>query len=167
MHSPPNCSGLRPGVRRAPPSRAPCSTGWRHGQEAAVDRALKRLAVLGLLGGDDEEGPLIHPLLAEFGQRLETGAASPLPALAEGLADLAREANAEMDRTGSFAPHQALWPHVQAVAGRAEADAPEAAGSLWGNLGYHLKRIADYANARVAYERALAIAERTFRPRPS
>ena len=134
------------------------------GQEAAVDRALKRLAVLGLLGGDDEEGPLIHPLLAEFGQRLETGAASPLPALAEGLADLAKEANAEMDRTGSFAPHQALWPHVQAVAGRAEADAPEAAGSLWNNLGYHLKRMADYANARAAFERALAIDERTFGP---
>ncbi len=132
------------------------------GQEAAVDRALKRLAILGLLGGDDEEGPLIHPLLAEFGQRLETGTASPLPALAEGLAELAKEANDEMDRTGSFAPYQTLWPHVQAVAGRAEADAPEATGSLWNDLGYHLKRMADYVRrprrlrARPGHRRAQA-----------
>ena len=87
------------------------------GQEAAVDRALKRLAVLGLLGGD-EEGPLIHPLLAEFGQRLETGAAIA-PAGAGRRAG--RPGRGGQRRDG---PHGQLRPASSAVAARAGRGRP-------------------------------------------
>jgi len=33
----------------------------------------------------------------------------------------------------------------------------EKAGTLWNNLGYHLKMVADYTGARESYERALGL----------
>ena len=149
----------------APNAPVPRSVFYRlqAGEEAQVDRALQRLAALGLLGPGQRE-PLIHPLLAEFGRRLETEVASPLPELAESLGQLAVDANQEMDDTGQFAAHRGLWPHVRAVAGWAEPAAPEAAGLLWNELGRDLCRMADFTGARAAFACALAIDEAAYDP---
>jgi len=134
----------------------------------ACDGALGVLTGLGLLEmGDPEAGPTIHPLLAEYGRAIVPSAPEGegvLGALADALARLARAANAQMDQTGSPSHFVPLLPHVRLVAERAEEEGLEDAASLWGNLGYYLRRVADYAGARAAFERALAIDERAFGP---
>ncbi len=134
------------------------------GEEAAADRALRRLGELGLARVTDD-GALVHPLLAEYGRGL-AGAGAPLAEVAAALAGLAREANDEMDRTGVFWPHESLWPHVRAAATAMDTskEAATETARLWNSLGYHLRRLADLAGVRAAYERALAIDERVYGP---
>ena len=60
-----------------------------------------------------EAGPLLHPLLAEFGRAVAAEAPAPLPELAATLAQLAREAN---DGDG---PHRRLRAARGAVAASA------------------------------------------------
>jgi len=132
------------------------------------DGALGVLAGLGLLEmGEPEAGPTVHPLLAEYGRLIVPSVAEGegvLGALAGALVRLARAANDQMDETGSPSHCVPLLPHVRLVAERAEGEGLEDAANLWGNLGYYLERVADYAGARAANERALAIDERAFGP---
>ena len=131
----------------------------------ACDGAAGLLAGLGLVEWEpDEPGPNLHPLLAEFGRTLEGDAA--LAAVAKALARLSYEA-LETGLPAEFAP---LRAHVEAAA-RAEAAVPsggsacmEQAGTLWNNLGYHWRDLADLAGAREAYERALGIFEKMLGP---
>jgi tetratricopeptide (TPR) repeat protein len=147
----------------------------------AYGRALNLLTGLGLLEQDADEpdtGPTIHPLLAEYARALppfpspnvgrgeragERG--EGLAALADTLATIAYEAN----MTGLPERFQPLRPHARAVAewaeeAAADESAMEDAGTLWNNLGYHLKMVADYAGARASYERALRIDEAAYGP---
>ncbi len=119
----------------------------------AFDFALRRLANLGLaLQGED--GLLVQPLLAEFARvQDENAPESALPALVDALGTLSYQAN-ETGLVSVFAP---LRPHLQAAAEAAQTAGLEAAGKLWNNLGYHLHEVAEYHNAKAAYERALAI----------
>ena len=145
------------------------------------DESLAILTGLGLLEmADPKAGPTIHPLLAEYartlfppsqagsvvgeaeGEESGVGGAAPLPALAGALARLARAANHRMDQTGSPSHFVPLLPHVRLVAETGEAEVPEDAASLWSNLGYYSHRVADYAGARAAYERALGISDVVF-----
>jgi len=139
-------------------------------QEAAeletgvCDEALGRLEGLGLLrAGETETGPAIHPLLAEYARALPTAPAF-LPALADVLARQASAANKRVDQTGELAVFTPLLPHLRPVAGAAEGAGLTDAAALWNELGYHLHTLADYAGARAAFERALAIDEATFGP---
>jgi len=136
--------------------------------EEACDEALGVLTGLGLLEiGDPETGPTIHPLLAEYGRAIVPSAPEGegvLGALTGVLATLAGAANDQMDQTGSPSHFVPLLPHVRAVAERAEEEGLEDAARLWGSLGYYLHRVADYASAQAAFERALAIDERAFGP---
>jgi tetratricopeptide (TPR) repeat protein len=129
---------------------------------AGGDAAGGVLAGLGLVEEEEAQaGPSLHPLLAEFAGNL---APEVLPAVAGTLARLARAANDRMDETGSPSHFVPLLPHVRAVAEAAEREILEDAASLWSSLGYHLQRVAEYAGARAAYERALAIDERAYGP---
>jgi len=136
--------------------------------EEACDGALGMLTGSGLLEmGEPDAGPTVHPLLAEYGRAIVLSAPEGegvLGALADALARLARAANDQMDQTGSPSHCVPLLPHVRLVAERAEEAGLEDAANLWGSLGYYLERVADYAGARAAYERALAITEWAFGP---
>jgi tetratricopeptide (TPR) repeat protein len=126
------------------------------------DEAVERLTGLGLLAMEDRAaGPTIHPLLAEYGRALLMGEEfAPLAALAGALAGLATEANAS-DLPARFVP---LRPHLEVVAPAAEGAGLEEAGTLFSELGAHLWMVAEYAGARAAYERALAIDEAVYGP---
>jgi tetratricopeptide (TPR) repeat protein len=139
-------------------------------------RALNLLTGLGLLEQDadaPDTGPTIHPLLAEYARALppfpspnvgrgeragERG--EGLAALADTLVTMTYDAN----ETGLPERFQPLRPHARAVAAWAEEAGLEQAGTLWGNLGYHLHDLADYAGARASYERALRIDEAAYGP---
>jgi tetratricopeptide (TPR) repeat protein len=130
-------------------------------EEKACDEAVGTLAGLGLLEMEDAEaGPAIHPLLAEYARTVSTSEEGVLSALGDALATLAERAN-ESNLPACFAP---LRPHVEVVAPAAEEAGVEQAGMLWNEMGCYLHAVADYATARAAFERALAIDEQAFGP---
>jgi len=148
----------------APNTPIPCELLERAaGLEAeACDAALHDLRTLGLL----EEGNAIHPLLAEFAREMGegeegSGSTGDVARLANALATLAYQAN-ETGLPAAFAP---LRPHVETLAPAAEAAGLLGqAGTLWNNLGFYLRQVADLAGARAAYERALRIDEAIYGP---
>jgi tetratricopeptide (TPR) repeat protein len=83
-----------------------------------------------------------------------------LPALAGALATLTKQ-TLDTELPAPFVP---LRPHVERVAVAVEAAGLEKAGVLWNNLGSHRNMVADYAGARTAYERALAIDQAVYGP---
>ena len=128
------------------------------------DGALSILTGLGLLEMSEDKneagaGPLIHPLLAEYA-RNQVFPKNLVSDLADALVTLAYQAN----ETGLPAEFALLRLHLENVAPAAEEEGLELAGRLWNSLGYHLDMVADYAAARAAYERALAIDEAAFGP---
>jgi len=128
------------------------------------DGALSILTGLGLLEMSEDKneagaGPLIHPLLAEYA-RNQVFPKTLVSDLADALVTLATQAN----ETGLPAEFALLRLHLENVAPAAEEEGLELAGRLWNSLGYHLDMVADYAAARAAYERALAIDEAAFGP---
>jgi len=149
----------------APNEAIPCEVLERAAEldEEGCDEAVGVLAGLGLVEVEDPEaGPVVHPLLAEYGRAVtaaEGEEAEVLGAVAGALVRLAREANARMDETGSPSHFVPLLPHIRVMADR---ETPEDAGSLWVNLGYYLDRVADYAGAKEVCERAVAVGERVY-----
>ncbi|HII06517.1 MAG TPA: hypothetical protein HA349_04155, partial [Methanotrichaceae archaeon] len=118
-------------------------------QKQKLDLALRRLLRLGLLKFT-ECGPSQHPLLSEFARYLDFEGAA-LPSLAESLSVLSYDAH----ETGLPERVMPLREHLKSVAKVAENAELETAGSLWNNLGCHLKEIAEYKNAEEAHRRAL------------
>ncbi|HJW91323.1 MAG TPA: tetratricopeptide repeat protein [Anaerolineales bacterium] len=128
--------------------------------QAGVDRQLSALNDLGLVKLA-EGGAVMHPLLAEFARLQDRQAeASALPGLVEALGTLSFDAK-ESGLPERFKP---LRAHNQAAAQWAEQAGVEGAGTLWNNLGSHLQEVAEYAGARQAFERALALDEAAFGP---
>jgi len=124
------------------------------------DEAVGVLAGLGLVEVEDPQaGPLVHPLLGEFARAL-ADAGETLPALVGALRSLAGEA-IDTELPQRFTP---LRSHLETVAPAAELAELEQAGSLWNALGRQLRRLADYASARTALERALGIDEQVYGP---
>jgi tetratricopeptide (TPR) repeat protein len=126
----------------------------------AADAELATAPKLGMEPGD--VGPAIHPLLAEYARTLpdEREEESPLFALADALVSLGNEANATELPT-QFIPFR---PHVEVVAPAVQEAELAQAGKLWGEMARHLRRVANYEEARAAIERALAINEAAFGP---
>ncbi len=128
------------------------------------DDGLAVLIGLGLLKtGDSENGPAIHPLLAEYARNIvgDEGDVTPVPALVNTLATLGTQAN----QTGLPANFVPLHPHVETVLFRAETSESEQIGTLWNELGYYLHHmVADYSGARQAFERALEMDEAAHDP---
>ena len=102
---------------------------------------------------------IIHPLLAEYAHTLE-GAQSALTDLASALTALSNNAY-ETGLPIRFAP---LGAHMRSAVLAAERDRLDTAATLWNNLGYYRRMVADYAGAHKSYKRALAIAEAAFGP---
>ena len=127
------------------------------------DETLEELYSLGLLRKLEDNAPAIHPLLAEFARRLDVENAN-LTQLSEKLADIAPERNREVQKTANYKLFVPILPHVRAVAEKAESAQVEQAGTLWNEVGFYIKDLADYAGAKAAYERALKIDEAAFGP---
>ncbi len=140
--------------------------------EAGCDEAVGLLAGLGLVEWDGGQAGLkVHPLLAEFARKAPTlipahlssmgkGMETPLAVLVGVLVKLSYEA-IETGLPAQFVP---LRPHVEVAAASAEEAGLELAGVLWNELGYHRRMVAEYAGARTAHERALAIDEQIYGP---
>ena len=124
---------------------------------------LGELFGLGLLRKLEDSSPAIHPLLAEFSRHLDDKNAN-LTALSEKLADIAVERNREVQQTANYALYTSILPHVRSVAKNAEIAQIEQAGTLWNEVGFYIKDLADYAGAKAAFERALKIDEAAFGP---
>lgn len=128
---------------------------FRHlvGNEQLADRVIKRLQLLGLLSENTD----IHPLLAEFARIQDTRKKS-LKALAEALAELSYESN----RTGLPASFVPLRPHLEIAVRAADEANMVIADDLWGNLGCHLRIVAEFEGSRESNQRALTIDEAVF-----
>jgi tetratricopeptide (TPR) repeat protein len=130
-------------------------------EEKDLRKALYRLNALGLLA--DVDGlPAIHPLLAAYARTAAGSSEGLLEKLANRLAGIARQANDQADQSGSLKWFVPLHPHVFAAAEFAEAAGVQDAAKLLGNLGYYLRKIADYPGAKAADERALRNREQVF-----
>jgi len=127
------------------------------------DECLGELIGLGLLRALEDGSAAIHPLMAEYARGLDAEHAN-LIALSEKLAEIAQARNHEVDHTGNYALYTPLLVHVRSVAEKTEEVQIEKAGELWYSLGYHIQGLADYAGAKVAYERALKIDKVAFGP---
>ncbi len=127
-------------------------------QRRLID-ALARLADLGLIERKDG-APVLHRLLAAFARHNAADAAAARTAVEEAVAAAAEEQN----ESGLPRPLLAWQPHLRHVAEKAANAGSDAAARLSNELGYHLHMIADYAGARDAFQRALAIDEAAFGP---
>jgi hypothetical protein len=130
--------------------------------EVDFDRALKRLSELGLLKSG-AEGPLIHPLLAEYARLLDGHAkkARRSMTLERAIAAIVKLGNKPEVRNipGNFMP---LRPHLEQIIHWAEAIKDESLARLYDVFAYHLDTIADYPSAKLYYEYALAIEQKVL-----
>ena len=128
--------------------------------------AVARLESLGLLTLEADGAVRLHRLLAEFARSLPSppgrGAGGEgFAAVAKAVFDAANEIN-ESGLPNRMTPP--LLEHLRYLAERAEAEAPERAGRLFNELGYHLWQVADLSEAQAALERALRMDEAVFGP---
>ena len=119
---------------------------------AAVDKALWRLDDLGLLAFDTT-GATLHPLLAEFSQRLNQEDHTPLQALVSALNDLAAAA-IKSGLIYSFAP---IRPHAEAAATAATKANLAEAVLLWAQLGNYYQGLGDEVGSRRSFGAALLL----------
>jgi tetratricopeptide (TPR) repeat protein len=139
------------------------SAGVDGADEAGVLRfedGLARLRELGLIAEREEGALVLHRLLAVF-VRSTAGDAETH----RGQVEAAVVAEAyQLNQAGYPAPLLAWQPQLRFVAERAVKANSERASDLLGNLGHHLRMVADFAGARAANERALEIDEAKFGP---
>jgi len=127
--------------------------------ETRVEDALRRLVKgLGLLEEDEAGAVVLHRLLGEFVMGVTEGFSAAQDAVEAAVPEEARRLNS----AGYPAPLAASQGHLRAVADGAAERGSSKAGELSNTLGYHLDVIPDYEGARVAYQRAVEIFERTL-----
>jgi tetratricopeptide (TPR) repeat protein len=139
------------------------STGVDDEDEAAAfgfARALARVQELGLATAQQDGALVLHRLVAAFIRSVNDSDVNETArtAVEQAVATAAREINKHGDPRPLLTWQLQL--QLRAVAEAAEHDERPAAARLLNNLGYHLRVFADFAGARAAYERALAINER-------
>jgi tetratricopeptide (TPR) repeat protein len=127
-------------------------------EDVDIEMAVSLLEDLGLIQNDDQ-GPILHPLLCEFAQ-IRDHEQENLSNLTDVLADLTNGAV----NTRYPEKCQPFQPHIPIVARIAEDAEIESAGSAWNAYGRILDVIANHAGAKAAFERALAIDEAVFGP---
>ncbi len=141
-----------------PRSLLRASAGVDAADEAAVLRfedGLNRLRELGLIS-EQEDGPLaLHRLPAAFVRsEVDEAAAHRGHVEAAMFADAAR-----LNKVGYPAPLLSCQPQLRFVAERAVEMDSEIAAALLNQLGFHLRMVAEFKEAKAAYERALAISQ--------
>lgn len=121
-----------------------------HLSDSTLYRALNRLSNLGLIILTND-GPRLHPLLAEFARIQDSDAEDKiLPTIAQTLKDLSSKA-IENRTPEQMKP---LQEHLRAIARASEDAGLEAAIRLWNNLGYYLYDSAEFSEAKYVLERA-------------
>jgi tetratricopeptide (TPR) repeat protein len=120
--------------------------------------ALHALSNVGLVTLDVELRPIIHRLAQEF-SRLRAPAPDDDATQMENVVEHKAE---KINEAGFPKVMEPFLAHLQTLAERAEVRESQKAGSLFDNAGYHFNTIANYSAARAAYERALAIDEKSF-----
>ena len=131
----------------------------------SIRPALNLLTGLSLMDAWEETeeaaaGQSIHPLLADFGRRLDDDREG-LKRLVRGLVTMANAAG----ESGIPDHYEALLPHLQVVAMHADqaAGLEEETGMLWNALGTHSEMAGVYEQAVNYYRRGLAVYERRDR----
>ena len=133
------------------------ATGGDTAEELAAERALRRLNDLGLLEADTAGALRLHRLLARFVDALGAD-----PEAADTVEQALFVEAARINGRGFPAPLRLWAGHLRHIAAGAELRGGERAGSLWNELGYHLKSAGAYIDAKDAYERALPIGEAAY-----
>ncbi len=130
--------------------------------DAAMDAedALRRLVGLGLIEEQEDGGLWLHRLVAAFVHAAVDDPDAARAAVERAVLDEARRLNNE----GYPAPLLAWQPHLRAITEAAADRGSEHAGGLYNELGYHLRMTAAFGEAKTAFERALAIDEKTYGP---
>jgi tetratricopeptide (TPR) repeat protein len=110
------------------------------------DEALAILSNLGLLRtAGPQEGPVIHPLVAEYARNQEVPPAL-LADLTRALVSLAQEASDQMDQTGDLSGFRPILSHIRSVASLAREQVStchlDEAMLLW--LDYFTARLLDF-----------------------
>jgi tetratricopeptide (TPR) repeat protein len=126
-----------------------------------VEDAFGRALELGLLEERADGALALHRLLGAF-IRGEAGSelASALDAVEQTVMEIAARLNEE-----GCPARLALWrSHLRAIAEAAAERGSARARRLLNELGYHLRMVAEFADARMTYERALAIDEKVYGP---
>ena len=127
--------------------------------KASAD-ALARLLSLGLLQQEQDGQLVLHRLLVLFVQHEIDDLAVAQTAVEE----VVRAEADKINQSGLPGPLLAWQGHLRHVAEVAARRQSQATGKLFSTLGYHLQDIADYADAKTNYERALEIDQNTFGP---
>ena len=122
--------------------------------------ALHRLTDLGLVDAQADGALVLHRLLAAFAR----AEAEDADAARSSVESTVLAAANRLNKEGYPAPLLAWQPHLRAVAEAAATAGSAGAGGLCNELGAHLHMVADFAGARAAFERALAIDETAFGP---
>ncbi|MCG8095038.1 MAG: tetratricopeptide repeat protein, partial [Candidatus Thiodiazotropha endolucinida] len=122
--------------------------------------ALQRIQDLGLLQSEADGSLVIHRLVGLFVRQQTVDWESTCERVE---IQLCSQAN-KIYEQGLPAPLISWRAHLKHLAEQADTRGSEVAGRLWNSWGNHLHMVADYAGARVAYERALAIFEAAFGP---
>lgn len=129
----------------------------RHDFQDAVRRLVDDTGLL-TTGADDTL--VLHRLLAKHVCGLPQDEDDPYPHFSSEQA-LLQEVNRLLEK-GDPRPLKKLEKHLWAAASAAYHRHDELAGSICNSMGYYLSMVADYPNAHIFYERALAITERVL-----
>ncbi|HEV2546015.1 MAG TPA: tetratricopeptide repeat protein [Stellaceae bacterium] len=126
-----------------------------------AEDALSRAVQLGLIDQQASGDLTLHRLLAAYLKRV----AGDEQAIAQDAVEQAVGKAAQgLNAAGYPAPLTAWRPHLRAITDAADGRSSRHAAVLLAARGHHLRMIADFASARVAYERALSITEKAFGP---
>jgi tetratricopeptide (TPR) repeat protein len=125
----------------------------------AREDALQRLYELGLLAPAASGAVRLHRLLAAFVQSAYS-ALEAQTVVEQTMLTTAERLNA----AGDPRPLLALEVHLRAVTDAAQRREDTQAAQLCNELGFHLKAVGQYVEARPYYERALAIHEQVLGP---
>jgi tetratricopeptide (TPR) repeat protein len=124
-----------------------------------AEDALGRLQDLGLLEQQDDDTLRLHRLLARF---VLDAAADP--AALSAVERMVLEEAGRLRGTGYPALLAPVQPHLRAVTDRAMGRGDGLAGDLCNELGTEWQMLAAYKEAKLYFERALAIREQTLGP---
>ncbi|MBI5079961.1 MAG: tetratricopeptide repeat-containing protein [Chloroflexi bacterium] len=120
--------------------------------------ALHVLSNVGLVTLDVELRPIIHRLAQEFSRLRATSPDDDATQMENVVDDEAGKIN----KAGLPKVMGPYFAHLQTLAEHAESRGSQKAGILFNETGCHFNAIANYSAARAAFERALAIDEKTF-----